>query len=145
MKLRARVGAIKKKRIVGRGSGTGVGCTCGRGDNGQKSRSGYSRQIGFEGGQMPLARRLPKIGFNNKAFEHKFQIINIGDLNRYSDGDTIDYNILLKDRLVKKKCKFVKLLGNGELTKKVHVIVHKATEKAREAVEKLDGKVEIVS
>lgn len=144
MKLRAPVGAIKKKRIVGRGSGTGVGCTCGRGDNGQKSRSGYSRQIGFEGGQMPLARRLPKKGFNNKAFEHKFQIINIGDLNRYSDGDTIDYNILLKDRLVNKKCKFVKLLSNGELTKKVHVIVHKVSEKAREAVEKLDGKVEIV-
>ncbi len=145
MRLRAPVGAIKKKRIVGRGSGTGVGCTCGRGDNGQKSRSGYSRQIGFEGGQMPLARRLPKKGFNNKAFEHKFQVINIGDLNRYKDGDTIDYNILLKDRLVNKKCRFVKLLGHGELTKKVHVIVHKVSEKAREAVEKLDGKVEIIS
>ena len=144
MRLRAPVGAIKKKRIVGRGSGTGVGCTCGRGDNGQKSRSGYSRQIGFEGGQMPLARRLPKKGFNNKAFEHKFQVINIGDLSRYNDGDTIDYNILLKDRLVNKKCRFVKLLGNGELTKKVHVIVHKVSMKAREAVEKLDGKVEII-
>lgn len=145
MKLRAPVGAIKKKKIVGRGSGTGLGCRCGRGNNGQKSRSGYSRQIGFEGGQMPLVRRLPKKGFNNNAFEHKFQVINICDLNRYNDGDTIDYNILLKDRLVNKKCGFVKLLGNGELTKKVHVIVHKASEKARTAVEKLDGKVEIIS
>ena len=145
MKLRAPVGATKKRKVVGRGSGSGVGCTCGRGSNGQKSRSGYSRQIGFEGGQMPLARRIPKRGFNNETFKRGFQVINVRDLNRYEDGDRVDYDKLLEKRLVNKKCLFIKLLGKGELTKKIKVVVHKASDKAVEIVEKSGGTVEIVS
>ena len=144
MKLHTPAGARKKKKIVGRGTGTGNGCTCGRGTKGQKSRSGYSRQIGFEGGQMPLARRIPKRGFNNKRFEHNYQVVNIGDLERYQDGDTINYCVLLKSRLVNKKGSFVKLLGNGKLTKKLNISVNNASKKAIEEVEKLGGKVEIL-
>ena len=144
MKLHTPVGARKKKKIVGRGTGTGNGCTCGRGTKGQKSRSGYSRQIGFEGGQMPLARRIPKRGFNNKRFEHNYQVVNIGDLERYQDGDTINYCVLLKSRLVNKKGSSVKLLGNGKLTKKLNISVNNASKKAIEEVEKLGGKVEIL-
>ena len=145
MNLRAPVGATKKRKIVGRGSGSGIGCTCGRGDNGQKSRSGYSRQIGFEGGQMPLARRIPKRGYNNETFKRDFQIVNVRDLNRYKNGAKVDYEKLLKDRLINRKCRFVKLLGKGELTKKIKVVVHKASGKAVEIVEKSGGTVEIVS
>ncbi len=145
MNLRAPVGAAKKRKVVGRGSGTGIGCTCGRGSNGQKSRSGYSRQIGFEGGQMPLARRIPKRGFNNETFKRDFQVINVRDLNSYKDGDRVDYDTLLEKRLVNKKCTFVKLLGKGELIKKINVVVHKASGKAIEIVEKSGGTVEIVS
>jgi large subunit ribosomal protein L15 len=145
MKLSAPVGATKNRKIVGRGSGSGIGSTCGRGSNGQKSRAGFSRQLGFEGGQMPLARRIPKSGFNNRTFEHAFQVINVGDLNRYENGQKVDYDVLLKDRLINKKCKFVKLLGKGELKKKVQIAVHRASAKAVEIVEKAGGKVEIIT
>jgi large subunit ribosomal protein L15 len=144
MKLQAPVGATKKRKLVGRGQGSGRGCTSGRGSNGQKSRSGYSRQIGFEGGQMPLARRLPKRGFNNEKFEHEFQIVNIKDLERFGEGERVDYEALRKHRLVNGKGRYVKLLGEGELKKKLTVVVHKASKKAREQVEKAGGKVEIV-
>jgi large subunit ribosomal protein L15 len=144
MKVHAPVGAMKKRKLVGRGPGTGRGCTSGRGSNGQKSRSGYSRQIGFEGGQMPLARRLPKRGFNNEQFEHMFQIVNIGDLERFGEGERVDYDVMLKRRLVNKKGRYVKLLGKGELTKKLTVVVHKASKKALEGVQKAGGTVEIV-
>jgi large subunit ribosomal protein L15 len=144
MKLSAPAGLRSKRKRMGRGQGSGKGCTCGRGSNGQKSRSGFSRQIGFEGGQMPLARRIPKGGFNNYNFRHFYQVINTEDLNRYGDGDTVDYNTLLKDRLVNKRSKFIKLLAKGELKKKVHVIVHKASQRAKELVEKSGGKVDII-
>ena len=144
MNLSAPVGATRKRKVVGRGSGSGIGCTCGRGSNGQKSRSGYSRQIGFEGGQMRLARRIPKRGFNNETFKHEFQVINVRDLNCFKDGDRVDYDTLLEKRLINKKCRFVKLLGKGELTKKINVVVHKASGKAVEIVEKPGGTVEIV-
>ena len=144
MKLGAPSGAVKKKKIVGRGPGSGRGCTSGRGKNGQKSRSGYSMKIGFEGGQMPLARRIPKRGFNNSQYEKSFQVINLRDLERFNEGDVIDYEILLAQGLVDRKMKFVKLLGKGEITKKLHVKVHRASKKAVEAVEHAGGKVEIL-
>ena len=94
---------------------------------------------------MPLSRRVPKRGFNNKKFEKSYQVVNICELNRYNDGDRVDYPVLLKDRLVNKKSRYIKLLAKGELTKKVHVLVHKASKKALEAVEKVGGKVEFLS
>jgi large subunit ribosomal protein L15 len=144
MNLQAPGGAIKKRKTLGRGSGSGRGGTCGRGANGQKSRSGYSQQIGFEGGQMPLARRVPKRGFNNRRFEHGFQIVNIGDLERFRNNDKVDYGVLLERGLVNKRSEFVKLLGNGKLTKKLQVCVHSASKKAVQEVERLGGTVEII-
>jgi large subunit ribosomal protein L15 len=144
MSIRAPHGAVKKRRTVGRGQGTGWGCTSGRGNNGQKSRSGYSQKIGFEGGQMPLVRRIPKRGFNNRRFEHQFQVVNIKDLAGFNDGDVIEYKALLSKRLVNRKSCFVKLLGHGELDKKLHVKVNRISQKAREAVERAGGDVEVL-
>lgn len=144
MSLRPPYGAVRKRNIVGRGSGSGNGCTCGKGTKGQKSRAGYKRKIGFEGGQMPLVRRLPKRGFNNRSFEREYQVINLRDLNRYGNGQTIDYELLLKDRLVNRKSRWVKLLAKGELKKKVYVEVHKVSKKAKEAVEAAGGEIRLV-
>lgn len=144
MKLGAPRGAVKKRKVVGRGTGCGRGCTSGRGSNGQKSRSGYSMKIGFEGGQMPLARRIPKRGFNNFQYEKTFQIINLRDLELFKEGDVIDYEALLSQGLVDRKGKYVKLLGKGEVTKKLHVKVHRASKQAVAAVEKAGGKVELL-
>ena len=145
MNLSPPVGAIRNRKVLGRGSGSGKGCTSGRGNKGQKSRAGFSRQIGFEGGQMPLARRIPKRGFNNNTFERAFQIVNVRDLERYKDGDRVDYDVMLKDRLITKKCRFIKLLGKGELTKKIHVVVNKVSAGAVKTVEKAGGKVELIT
>jgi large subunit ribosomal protein L15 len=144
MSLRAPAGAVKKRKIVGRGPATGRGCTAGRGSNGQKSRSGYSRKIGFEGGQMPLARRIPKRGFNNSQYEKSLQVVNLRDLDKFNEGDVVDYAALLEKRLVNRKTDFVKLLAKGEIGKKLHVKVHRASKKAIEAIEKAGGKVELL-
>ncbi len=145
MNIHPPIGSLRKRKIVGRGQGTGNGCTAGRGSNGQKSRSGFSRQLGFEGGQMPLSRRIPKRGFNNTKFEKAYQEVNIRDLNRFNDGDEVGYDALLKMGLVNKKSRFVKLLGKGELKRKLKIRVHRASSAAREAVEKAGGTLEIVS
>ena len=144
MMLHPPVGSTKGKKRIGRGQGTGNGCTSGKGNKGQKSRSGYSEKIGFEGGQMPLSRRLPKIGFNNKKFAKEYQVVNIGDLNnKFKDGDVVDYNALLEKRLVNKKNPYVKLLAKGQIDKKVNIVVAKASKKAIDLIEKAGGKVEI--
>ena len=121
MNIKPPSGAKRPKKVLGRGTGTGKGTTCGKGTKGQKCRSGYKRKIGFEGGQMPLARRIPKRGFNNSSFEKRYQIINLSDLNRYKSGQKVDYETLLKDRLVNRKGQWVKLLAKGELKKKLQV------------------------
>jgi large subunit ribosomal protein L15 len=144
MNLRSPAGATRNRRRVGRGQGSGSGCTSGRGNKGQKARSGYGRKLGFEGGQMPLIRRMPKRGFRNGAFHRPYQLVNTGSLNRYKDDDKVDYERLLKDGLVNRKNIYVKLLGKGDLTKKLHMVVDRASKKAREAVEKLGGTLEIV-
>ena len=144
MNLRSPAGATRNRRRVGRGQGSGSGCTSGRGNKGQKARSGYGRKLGFEGGQMPLIRRTPKRGFRNGAFQRPHQLVNTGSLNRYQDGDKVDYERLLKDGLVNRKNVYVKLLGKGDLTKKLHIVVDRASKSAREAVEKLGGTLEIV-
>jgi large subunit ribosomal protein L15 len=143
MTLKRPAGAAKSGRRVGRGQATGNGCTSGRGNKGQKSRSGYGRKVGFEGGQMPLIRRVPKKGFGNGAFARAYQVVNLAQLNRYNDGDTVDFDALRKNGLVNGKNLHVKLLGKGELTKKLTIVVNRASKTAREAVEKAGGKIEI--
>jgi large subunit ribosomal protein L15 len=142
MNLRSPAGSTRGRRRVGRGPGTGSGCTSGRGNKGQKARSGYGRKLGFEGGQMPLIRRMPKRGFRNGAFARPCQVVNTGSLNRFADGDRVDYDTLLEAGLVSGKNPYVKLLGKGELARKLLVVVHRASKSARAAVEKLGGSVE---
>jgi large subunit ribosomal protein L15 len=101
-------------------------------------------KIGFEGGQMPLARRVPKRGFNNIQYEKSYQTVNLRDLAVFKDGDTVDYGALLEKRLVNRKTRFVKLLGKGEVQKKLHVKVHRASKSAVELIEKAGGTVELI-
>jgi large subunit ribosomal protein L15 len=114
-------GAKKTRKRVGRGPGSGTGKTAGRGHKGQKSRSGYSRRYGFEGGQMPLVRRIPKRGFYN-IFRVEFQVVNLRDLERvFADGDTVSVETLVENGLVRGGKRLVKVLGDGELKKKLTV------------------------
>lgn len=131
---------IKIKRI-GRGIGSGLGKTSARGGKGQTARSGSSIRAGFEGGQMPLYRRLPKRGFTN-LFANRFNAINVSELNRFEAGATVDREALVKAGLVRHDNLPVKLLGKGKLEKKLNVKVNKASASAKQAVEKLGGKVE---
>lgn len=127
----------------GRGPGTGNGKTGGRGHKGQKARSGGSVRIGFEGGQMPLARRLPKRGFNN-IFAKPLEAINVASLNRFEDGATVDAAALL-DKGVLSKCENgVKVLGNGNLTKKLTVRANAFSASAKEKIEAAGGKAEVI-
>lgn len=127
----------------GRGPGTGNGKTGGRGHKGQKARSGGGVRIGFEGGQMPLARRLPKRGFNN-IFAKPLEVINVASLNKFEDGATVDVAALL-DKGVLSKCEYgVKVLGNGNLTKKLTVRANAFSASAKEKIEALGGKAEVI-
>lgn len=118
--LHAPEGATKKKRIVGRGQGSGLGTTAGRGNKGQQSRSGGKTYVGFEGGQMPLYRRLAHRGFSNYPFKKAFTVINLRDIDaRFIDGETVNLAALVKKGLVKGTLP-VKVLGSGELTKKLN-------------------------
>ena len=137
-------GAKKARKRIGRGPGSGTGKTAGRGHKGQKSRSGYSRRYGFEGGQMPLVRRIPKRGFTN-IFRVEFQVVNLRDLERvFSDGDTVSVDSLVDKGLVRGK-KPVKVLGDGELKKKLTVQVHKFSASAKDGIEKAGGRCEVVT
>ena len=136
--------ALKNRKRVGRGPGSGWGKTAGRGANGQKSRSGYSRRFGFEGGQMPLVRRIPKRGFSNYPFKKEYQIVNIGDLKRV-EGSEITLGALKKAGLIKKEEKSVKILANGEIDKAVTVYAHKFSEEAKKKIEDKGGKVIMIS
>ena len=132
---------VKSKR-VGRGIGSGLGKTSGRGQKGQKARSGGGVRLGFEGGQTPIARRLPKRGFTN--FNRKeYAIVNVKDLNRFDDGTNVTPALLIESGLVKKELNGVKILGNGELTKKLTVTAAKFSKSAQEAIENAGGKVEV--
>ena len=126
---------------VGRGPGSGNGKTAGRGQKGQKSRSGGGVRLGLEGGQTTLARRLPKRGFTN--FNRKeYAIVNVETLNRYEDGTVINAAKLIEDKVIKKELAGLKVLGNGELTKKLTVQAAKVSKSAKEAIEKAGGTVE---
>ena len=136
-------GSRKKRKRVGRGPGSGHGKTCCRGHKGQRSRSGGRLRPGFEGGQMPLQRRLPKRGFTN-IFRQECIIINIKDLNRFSKNSDLDIKALRNAGLVKREKDRVKLLGNGEISYPVVIKVHKVSKTAREKIEAAGGRVELV-
>lgn len=143
--LKPAPGATRTRRRVGRGPGSGAGKTAGKGHKGQKSRSGYSRRFGFEGGQMPLVRRLPKRGFTNN-FRIEFQVVNLRDLERvFGDGDVVSPESMVDKGLVRKGAKPVKILGSGELTKKLNVKAHKFSTAAQSSIEKVGGSCEVVS
>jgi large subunit ribosomal protein L15 len=139
--LRPAEGSRKKRRRVGRGEGSGSGKTAGRGTKGQNSRSGGGVALGFEGGQMPLQRRIPKRGFTN-IFEKKYEIINVKDLRNFASGETIDREKLREAGLVKKSVG-LKLLGVGEISHPLTVKVDKVSRAAREKIESVGGKVEV--
>ena len=134
-------GSRKNKRRVGRGPGSGRGKTAGRGTKGQKSISGYSRKIGFEGGQMPLNRRLPKRGFTN-IFKKKIAIVNIRGLSKFKDGDIVDEAALRKTGLIKGRIDGVKLLANGDISDSLTVRLGGVSAGARQKIEAAGGKVE---
>jgi large subunit ribosomal protein L15 len=137
-------GATHRRKIVGRGPGSGLGKTSGRGEKGQKARSGVSLHAWFEGGQTPLFKRLPRRGFNNKRFERKYAIINVSDLNRFKDGDIITPELLKESGLVKKELNGIKVLGNGTLEKKLTVKANIFTNTAITKIEELGGTTEVI-
>jgi large subunit ribosomal protein L15 len=140
--LKPAKGAVKNRKRVGRGPGSGLGKTAGRGMNGQKSRSGYSRKRGFEGGQMPLCRRVPKRGFTN-IFRKEYNIINLSDIDR-TGLDEIKFQDFFEARLARKKNAKIKILGNGELTRKVKIHAHKFSGTAMEKIKQSGGEVIII-
>ncbi len=137
-------GAIKAKKRVGRGPGSGTGKTAGRGENGQNSRSGGGVRIGFEGGQTPLFRRLPKRGFTNARFKKVYAVINLSDLNRFEDGAEVTPEILKDMGLIKNMKDGLKVLGNGKLEKKLNIKANKFSKTATQKIEKLGGKAEVI-
>ncbi|MCH5282731.1 MAG: 50S ribosomal protein L15 [Treponema sp.] len=144
--LHAPRGANKKRKRVGRGSSSGLGTTAGRGNKGQQSRSGKKLPyVGFEGGQMPLFRRIAQRGFSNYPFKKEFAIVNLSDIeNKFADGETVDKTSLKAKGLAKSKSLPVKILGNGEITKKVTVVADKVSESAKAKIEKSGGSVTLV-
>jgi len=141
--LKPAVGARRKVKRVGRGPGSGIGKTSGRGENGQKSRSGYRRRRDFEGGQMPLVRRLPKRGFVN-LFRTTFRTVNVERLNRFDAGSVVTPEALQDAGLLKKGRDQVKVLGNGEITVSLTVRAHKFTKAAEEKIRKAGGSIEVI-
>lgn len=134
-------GSRKSRKRVGRGIGSGSGKTSGRGTKGQNSRSGGGVRLGFEGGQTPLFQTLPKRGFNN-INRKDYAIVNVEELNVFEDGTVVTPELLLEKRIIRKVLSGVKILGNGELTKKLTVSANKFTATAKEAIESAGGTVE---
>ena len=139
--LRPAAGAVKKRKRLGRGTGSGQGKTAGKGHKGRGSRSGGNTPPGYEGGQMPLARRLPKRGFRN-PFREEYQIINLSSLERFAPGSVVDLAVLREAGLVRGQRK-VKILADGELTKALTVKAHAFSQKAREKIMALGGATEV--
>lgn len=137
-------GSTRNIKRVGRGTSSGHGKTSGRGQKGQNARSGGGVRIGFEGGQNPLVFRVAKRGFSNYNFETRYATINLSDLERFSDGAEVTPELLKEMGLVKKQLDGIKVLGNGKLTKKLTVKAHKFSKSAKEAIEKVGGKVEVI-
>ena len=136
--------AFKARKRVGRGPGSGLGKTSGKGQKGQNARSGGGVRPGFEGGQTPLFRRLPKRGFSNAKFKTVYAIINLSDLNKFENGATVTPEILKEMGILKKQLDGVKVLGYGKLDKKLTVKAHKFSISAVKAIEELGGKAEVM-
>ncbi|WP_297818112.1 50S ribosomal protein L15 [uncultured Lactobacillus sp.] len=141
--LKPAAGSRRNRKRVGRGTSSGYGKTAGRGQKGQLARTGGKTRLGFEGGQMPLFRRMPKRGFNN-VNRKEYAVVNVEDLNRFEDGSEVTVETLKNAGLVKKELSGVKLLANGELKSKLTVKVNKASEAAKKAVEAAGGTIEVI-
>lgn len=141
--LTATPGATKARKRIGRGYGAGTGKTAGKGHKGQKARAGHGMRPGFEGGQMPLQRRIPKRGFNN-IFGKNIVSVNVGSLNKFEDGAAVDAAALMEAGLIKKSGDGVKILANGELTKKLTVKASAFSEAAKAKIEAAGGKAEVI-
>lgn len=139
--LKPKAGSTHSRKRVGRGDGSGLGGTAGKGHKGQKARTGGRVRRGFEGGQSPLVRRLPKFGFTNVEFATKYEIINLDELSAY--GKDISPEVLVEKGRIHPKA-LLKVLGNGKLDKPVNVKAHKFSESAKAAIEKAGGKVEVI-
>ena len=137
-------GSVRESYRKGRGPGSGNGKTAGKGHKGQNARSGGGVRPGFEGGQLPLYRKLPKRGFNNSKFAKVYAIVNVEALNVFEDGAVIDLEALLAKKIVRKAGDGLKVLGNGELTKKVTVKATIFSASAKEKIEAAGGKIEVV-
>lgn len=142
--LERNLGATQKKKIVGRGSGSGLGKTSGRGQKGQNARSGGGVRATFEGGQLPLYRRLPKRGFSNAEFKTKYAVINVSDFNRFEDGTVVTPALLKEAGLVKNQLDGIKVLGNGSLEKKLTIQANKFSNSAIEKIEASGSKIEVI-
>ena len=136
-------GSTTAQKRLGRGSGSGLGKTSGKGHKGAKARSGGGKRPGFEGGQMPLYRRVPKRGFNN-VFGTEYAEVNVERLEAFEDGAVVDAKALLEARIIRKELDGVKILGAGELTKKLTVKAAKFTASAKEKIEAVGGKAEVI-
>ena len=136
-------GSTSAQKRLGRGSGSGLGKTSGKGHKGAKARSGGGKRPGFEGGQMPLYRRVPKRGFNN-VFRTEYAEVNLERLEAFEDGAVVDAAALLEKRIIRKELDGVKILGGGELTKKLTVKAAKFSASAKEKIEAVGGKAEVI-
>ncbi|KRN29153.1 50S ribosomal protein L15 [Lactobacillus selangorensis] len=141
--LQPSAGSRHARKRLGRGTSSGQGKTAGRGTKGQLSRQGGKTRLGFEGGQMPLFRRMPKRGFKN-INRKEYAVVNLGDLNRFDDGTSVTPALLVESGLVKKELNGIKLLANGKLEKKLTIQVNKYSNAAKEAVEAAGGSIEVI-
>ena len=142
--LKAVEGSTKARKRIGHGPGSGTGKTSGKGEKGQTARSGCGVRPGFEVGQLPLFRRLSKRGFNNYEFRTVYSTVNVSDLNRFEDGTVVDLALLKEVGLIKKELDGVKVLGNGDLTKKLTVKANNFSKTAKEKIENIGGKTEVI-
>lgn len=144
MKLNELEASTKARKRIGRGPGSGNGKTSGKGHKGQNARSGGGVRPGFEGGQLPLYRRLSKRGFNNYNFQTTYATVNVGDLERFEEGTVVTKELLVEVGLVKKELDGIKILGNGELTKKLTVKANKFSSTAKTKIENVGGTIEVI-
>ena len=142
--LKPAKGSTRDRKRVGRGPGSGLGKTSGRGEKGQKSRSGFSRREGFEGGQMPLHRRVPKRGFTNARFKKEFAELNLEKLEMFEAGTIVTPEVMLQHGLIHKARDGVKVLGRGEITKALTVRAHRFSARAQEQIAAAGGKAEVI-
>lgn len=142
--LKPNAGSTASRKRVGRGAGSGLGKTSGKGHKGQNARSGGGVRPGFEGGQLPLFRRLSKRGFNNYNFRTNYAVINLSDLEKFADGTEVTPELLIENGIIKKQLDGIKVLGHGTLTKKLNVKASKFSTTAKEKIEAIGGTTEVI-